>query len=363
MFLLDYYIILLLFYFCYSKNKTIFVFEHFRHGARGPISEDIIFNQKYIGKGELTNVGARMHYLLGKRNKYIYIKEKKFISQTFKPDEFLIFSTNTNRTIESVNNQLQGMFSEQKEDLKLIKSQEKKSTPYYLNKNDKIKTKINQLNNIAINSGTQVFPVHVLTMGNNYIPLINEKNCPNALEILYSNINKNLNDIKKFIKEFTTNHKVLFNETDFKKEEISLYSKINLICDLTVSGYTDRRELNKSIKINITKLYSDCNSYHEILFTKIYANDNENKMSKMTMSNLMKILIDYIDKRIELDKKKKGDLILKNHPKFFMYSGHDTTIAQLQDFLRIIFNTSVKKTPFASNLFLEVIKNETNNQS
>ena len=69
----------------------------------------------------------------------------------------------------------------------------------------------------------------------------------------------------------------------------------------------------------------------------------------------MNVTLKFMDKRIELDKKNKGDLILKNHPKFFIYSGHDTTISQLQDFLRLIFGSSIIETPFASNLFLEVI--------
>ena len=354
MFLFDFFIILLLFYLCYSENKTIFVFEHFRHGARGPIREDTIFNEKYIGMGELTNVGARMHYLLGKRNKFIYIQKKKFISAKFQPDEFLIFSTNTNRTIESVNNQLQGMFSEQTEDLTLIKSQGKKSTPYYLNNNDKIKQKIQLLNNIATNYGTQVFPVHVLNMGNNYIPLFNINNCPKFVDFRNQNIKKITNDINKFMNDFLMNYKSLFSNSDTKQKD-KILEKINRICDSTVVGYTDRRQINKVQNINITKLYSDCNYFFKILFTKIYVNDNENKISKITMSHLMNVTLKFMDKRIELDKKNKGDLILKNHPKFFIYSGHDTTISQLQDFLRLIFGSSIIETPFASNLFLEVI--------
>ena len=354
MFLFDFFIILLLFYLCYSENKTIFVFEHFRHGARGPIREDTIFNEKYIGMGELTNVGARMHYLLGKRNKFIYIQKKKFISAKFQPDEFLIFSTNTNRTIESVNNQLQGMFSEQTEDLTLIKSQGKKSTPYYLNNNDKIKQKIQLLNNIATNYGTQVFPVHVLNMGNNYIPLFNINNCPKFVDFRNQNIKKITNDINKFMNDFLMNYKSLFSNSDTKQKD-KIFEKINRICDSTVVGYTDRRQINKVQNINITKLYSDCNYFFKILFTKIYVNDNENKISKITMSHLMNVTLKFMDKRIELDKKNKGDLILKNHPKFFIYSGHDTTISQLQDFLRLIFGSSIIETPFASNLFLEVI--------
>ena len=361
MFLLNLLFFLILFSLSYSENKTIFVFEHFRHGARGPIIEDKIFNEKYIGTGELTNVGARMHYLLGQHNKHIYIKNKKFISKNFIPDEFLIYSTNTNRTIDSVNNQLLGMFSEENENLKLIKSQNKNSIPYYLNKNHKIKEKINELNDISISHGTQVFPIHVLNIGNTFIPYFTLNNCPKSLDLVKENIKKNMKEIER-TKKILLNNKILNDNINNIKKEEELVTIITQICDFSIVGYTDGRILNKTKNINVTQLYTECNYFNKLLFTKIYVKDKENQISKITMSHLMNIIIQFIEKRIKLNEEKKGDLILKNHPKFFIYSGHDTTLSQLQDFLTLIFNSNVLEIPFASNLFLEVIKNEKNNK-
>lgn len=54
-----------------EQSKLLFVWEQFRHGARGPwISVDPItgldfIGEKWTGEGELTPLGTRMHYLLG----------------------------------------------------------------------------------------------------------------------------------------------------------------------------------------------------------------------------------------------------------------------------------------------------------
>ena len=102
----NFFIYLLILSFSNSKNITIFLFEHFRHGARGPTEKDV-FNEKWKGRGELTNIGGRMHYLLGVHNKNKY---NNFINEIYNPDEILIYSSDKKRTISSILNQIQGMF-------------------------------------------------------------------------------------------------------------------------------------------------------------------------------------------------------------------------------------------------------------
>ena len=54
-----------------SEDKLLFVWEHFRHGARAPyIAINPITNLDFIGEkwdgvGEITPLGMRMLYLLG----------------------------------------------------------------------------------------------------------------------------------------------------------------------------------------------------------------------------------------------------------------------------------------------------------
>lgn len=102
----------------FSQKKLIFVQELFRHGARYPIYPhhnldftDYVFDEH--SSGELTTEGKNMHYLLGQQ---IY---KQYWSDLFKGTEFLdrynntkfyIKSTDVNRTIESCQSHLMGIF-------------------------------------------------------------------------------------------------------------------------------------------------------------------------------------------------------------------------------------------------------------
>ena len=99
------------------NSKLIFVFSHFRHGARGPwenvnvsTGKDIL-NEEWNGMGELTGAGMRMHYLEGYFSKTKY---QNFINfKKYNKNEFIVFSTLMNRTILSAYSHLIGMFPPQ----------------------------------------------------------------------------------------------------------------------------------------------------------------------------------------------------------------------------------------------------------
>ena len=102
----------------YSERKLIFVYEHARHGARGPSSSyDAIFENGtdeygiYWGTdGELTQIGKRQHYYLGLRNK---LKYGNLINMSeYNPKQLLIHATNYNRTYQSIMSELYGMFED-----------------------------------------------------------------------------------------------------------------------------------------------------------------------------------------------------------------------------------------------------------
>ena len=56
-----------------------------------------------------------MHYLLDLRNRKKYITKEKFLSESFNPQEILIYSSNINRTMVSVSFQLQGFYPQDSE--------------------------------------------------------------------------------------------------------------------------------------------------------------------------------------------------------------------------------------------------------
>ena len=95
-----------------SFLKTLFIFEHSRHGHRTNSDLDNnnldIFKEKWDGDSELTNIGLKQHYLLGN---YIRNKYNNLINYTsYNPNEIFILSTTTNRTILSARAQLNGIF-------------------------------------------------------------------------------------------------------------------------------------------------------------------------------------------------------------------------------------------------------------
>ncbi len=89
-----------------TQKKLIFVQELFRHGARYPI-----FPTKSLG--ELTTEGKNMHYLLGKAMYNTYWNElfagTEFSNQ-YNNSKFFFKSTDLNRTIESCQSHLMGLF-------------------------------------------------------------------------------------------------------------------------------------------------------------------------------------------------------------------------------------------------------------
>ena len=104
--------------------ELIFVYQHIRHGARGPSKS---YNSLFIdgvdefrvswigeGDGELTLVGKREHYDIGVRNRHKYGKTPLGLGlidfSTYDPEEVLFHVTDYNRTHQSLNSELIGMY-------------------------------------------------------------------------------------------------------------------------------------------------------------------------------------------------------------------------------------------------------------
>ena len=105
-----------------DTDGLIFVYEHVRHGARGPSSGF----QSYFENGtdeyqvqwdldaELSAIEKRQHDFLGVRNRLRYGKLINFTK--YNPREILIHATDYNRTHQSINSELLGMYGNNKEE-------------------------------------------------------------------------------------------------------------------------------------------------------------------------------------------------------------------------------------------------------
>lgn len=82
-----------------SVCELLYVSELFRHGARYTVLDLYDHNQSSIDDGELTGVGMRQHYNLGRYIRQEYINSLSFLNQSFDHREISIYSTQRNRTI------------------------------------------------------------------------------------------------------------------------------------------------------------------------------------------------------------------------------------------------------------------------
>ena len=69
-----------------------------------------------------------------------------------------------------------------------------------------------------------------------------------------------------------------------------------------------------------------------------------------------------MDKRIELDKKGKSELLASDSPKFVLIAGHDNSLALNDLFLKYEFNIDYEKAVYSQSQVYELWKNEIENK-
>ena len=153
----------------YSEEgeKLIFVVTHFRHGARAPqnINNSYydLLGEKWTNPGELTDMGQRMHYILGIRNRKRYVIKVKFLSEQFDPHEILIYTSSFNRTIISASSQLQGLYPQTAEKGEILTEAQKKLSYPQVDCNDSyIQEQINLLEDNALPYNMMLTPIRMI---------------------------------------------------------------------------------------------------------------------------------------------------------------------------------------------------------
>ncbi len=94
-----------------ATDKLIFAIDIIRHGDRTSIRD--LPNVNHIwqeGLGQLTAVGMRQEYELGKKLHHRYIIEEGLLPDKYKPDTLYIHSTDYDRTIMSASSLLLGLY-------------------------------------------------------------------------------------------------------------------------------------------------------------------------------------------------------------------------------------------------------------
>ena len=363
-------LIIILFSFSFSEDddeKLIFVVTHFRHGSRAPqrINDSFIdlVGEKWTNPGELTEMGKRMHYLLGLRNRKRYVEHKQFLSEAFDPHEILIYSSLFNRTLVSVSSQLQGLYPQIAQKGGTL-SPEQMKLAYPQVDCSEIEDEINKLGNNSLPNYMMLAPIKMINHNERKIIIFDIPGCTEEREEVKKKNMESLQILKDFVSKFNNKYGSTLN--DFLGDSSKTYemSDIVNICDAFLTSYTDARELTsfKKTGINLTEFYDICIEYHGLYFYYQYYGDDEKVLAHLETSKLMAEFIYYMKQRVDADIKNEN--ITENYkdysrPKMLMLSGHDSTLSSHEVFLidALGLNFSYYRIPkYASQMAFEVTR-------
>ena len=266
-----------------ADDRLVFLYTHFRHGARAPldINDEFIdkLGEKWTNPGELTGVGQRMHYLLGLRNRKKYITgNEKFLSEKFDPHEMLIFSSNINRTMVSCSSQLQGLYPQIDEVGYILTERQKEIAMPQVNISDpEIQKEINDLGNSALPHLMQLAPVRMAGDNDRKMNVYDLEECKDERNEQRKYNNENIPELKEYIKSFNEKYAEKWNKY-FNKEKAEFdVNEIHDICDAFLSDYADARPMSdfkSKSGVNFTEQNEQNQEISNDVFCQIFQNSN-----------------------------------------------------------------------------------------
>ena len=283
-----------------AKSEIVFVFEHFRHGARSSVYIDKhntdIYDIKWIGDGELTSVGMRMLYLIGV---HIRTKYNNIINKYTSPRELIVYSTDLNRTILSAESQLLGMFPPEKGE-KIDPNLKKYSYP----PNEiplEAQNEIDRLGPVSIPSKIRPIPINFFHKEKKPYLLTEESDCPRTKFIKQQNYKKK--DVQDFIRNFREKYSDKLMKY-FKITDKSIFENYYFLLEVTdhfISSYIHKRKNLKFFEdegINLKEYYEECIKFKNI---SMYEIETTEELGIMAASPIFKEMLYYMDNIININ--------------------------------------------------------------
>ena len=359
-----FYIILIIFFIENIYSKILFTNIHFRHGARSSVMKIDKQGFDFLGKkwenvGELTALGMRQLYMNGIKHRERY---KNFLSEEYNSKEILIYSTKINRTIQSANCYLSGLFSNIKSP-KITQKQEMKSFPPG-NITNKMKEISKNLNYYSIPEGIQTIPIKIFDINEHFFLLHDLSYISGCITIdeyqeKYMKSNKTLKLINEF--KYNFGQKIGKFFMDLKnKEFVFNFNYINSFCDHLMSNNFEFTNLSilEDYDLNIEELDNFC---QKIIIYNLEEIECGNKdIVFMSLSPTMRQLLTWMDNRIKLDKEGKTEQIIGGSPKYTIWSAHDSSLSANEMFFKYVFGTKFINPIVGSSVIIELHKNDTN---
>ena len=349
-------LIILCIQFGHSYSKIIFVFEHVRHGTRTPpFDEDSNyidqFGTKWEGDGELTTIGKRLHTILGIQNRMKYSSLINF--SKLDPKEIKIISTNSIRTLKSLEAELHAMYIPGTGDI-LTEKEIKIAYPPgkdFLPKG--IEIEISNLEDAAVFNKTNLFPIQFFPTGKVFI---NEPDqCPYMTEyrkILAKRTNESL---YKFTKEFENKFGDKLSEYLGYKNNDWLYDFDSLIA--VTDNYICNYDNDKDLTDFLTKTGFNKEEFHNYTIRVkefyLFNLSSDEIAGDLGATPHMVDLLDYMEKKV-----KNESYYSYSAPKMVIQGGHDTTVNLIQYFMFTAFNIPVKYVKFGAHIYFELHKDD-----
>lgn len=353
-----------------TVDRLVFLYTHFRHGARAPLAINDSFidklGEKWTNPGELTGVGQRMHYLLGRRNRIRYINDgKTFLKTQFDPHEILIYSSNINRTMVSASSQLQGFYPQDAETGETLTDEKIKIAYPQVNVDyEEITNSISKLGNNALPYQMTLAPVRMINDNDREMNVYDLEECLEERDDVKKKNAETVPELIEYIKTFNDKYKTSFNK--YFQDSNGEYDvfELNDICDAYLSNYWDNRAMSNfkdKTGLNFEELNKDCLEFFRMYFLYCFYGDEEKTLAHVDSSKIMKKLIYFMKRRIDADittENEDSDYKDYSRPKMLMRSGHDSTVSADLIFLIKALGLNAKDIyafpKYASQLALEV---------
>lgn len=304
---------------------------------------------------DLTAIGARKQYLLGRRNKYMYITQKKFLSSDYLNDEFYVASLNTTCSLESSYAHLLGIFNDPP---KIEKAKESMGVPPRVNfddpKLDDIKSKLGS--NVVL-KGYNVFKIHSIQDQDEIVGLENQGKCAGVDNYVSTIKSDKLNN---FYNNFKKTYQTQLQEAKIigVNEEINIGKAFD-ICDSFLKGNTEGREFS-SIKTTINLINFKIACENIVLSSQVQKYDDSKKyISKISSSKLIEKIIDWQRKRIDRDIKISiPEYLPYDSTKYTLFMVDPSFFTSFSVFIKDVFDVSTLKIDnvYASSFQFELLR-------
>ncbi len=340
-----------------EARELIFVYEHARHGARGPSSSyDSIFENGYDEykinwgtDGELSPIGKKQHYYLGLRNKIKYNDFMNF--SEYDPRKILIHATDYNRTHQSILSELYGMYedllepelNEKEKDYAMVNDIYMKDSNYELY--TKLKAVLETTGNRVNNKSFPVF--NVRKFPDKRIFLVDD--CLKLNNYRHEKVGKK---VREFYDEFDQKFgDVMTRFTGKSLEFFHLYDKMKSVTDHFICDYDNKKDLTPIERegLNLEEFYNYSKRFYGHFIFDYFVDEYTSGLEE---THLMQDMLGYMDRRIKFH-----PTITYKAPKMVMDCGHDTTVGPIARFMSTAFNIKYHKfCEFACNVYFELYK-------